>query len=843
MPAGPIQRTAPAAAPRSALGPAPPDAASRIPQTSAAQLERLRAALERSFRQPSAARPVQLPNVATMLRRLAAVSPGLLAPLLLGRLSTSGAELWVAKLLQKVPGDVSERQWQMAGAAFDRWNRGWRAPVTWTPEQVGRSVREAARLHERLAAGAITPQAFDAAMAALVRQVGAAGRSAGGAAPGAPTRPALTRPAPSPSKPGPVAEPGVQRGSQAVQALGRAIRAYGAAPGPATRTEMNHALALARSLHAREGDRWTPATRADFAVYGPQAARVLAGAAPAARPAPALPPLGGARRPPPAVGLPEPGRPAKDRDLREVNDQSGESRQARELGRQQQAREQADVLLEQERRRVKLRPETDTERADRAAAIADPTVRRLLEAGQSPRDPQRRDAGGARAGAATGGAGSSGGAARLVSAMNGRVYETLREHFSPSTDAGRANLGELLATRDGRWMLSTALPLPGASATLPPMPVTIELTRIPGGVFVSAYLDPARNIQALTQSRPYFTQLGEPVRSFRLDTPLAMQEGRIKLPGPSDPDPWRLVDPWGEGGLPNATRNIGFPPNFFDPELSADRLDRQLPVERAGRDNSWVPSAAQRALLRNLFDHRAELQSLLQPRYASHAEALGRLVETLREMERRTPGMFPAEMNFQIFPTTSAGTLWGIGLGAIGNERSVDNLFVGSGLAGGALPEPAITSLHTHPTRARSAVEALSGPSLTDLAVALEWGRSIAVYDNGVAVRIRIDDAWFQLPEEQRRTIVDELFALVKRFDALAMRFNVLLKEARPDASVARSAILRERDRLVDESRQRIAELPVHFDVIPPNAHPRRTAGVLSNTGIDLASPAQIHGR
>jgi hypothetical protein len=211
-------------------------------------------------------------------------------------------------------------------------------------------------------------------------------------------------------------------------------------------------------------------------------------------------------------------------------------------------------------------------------------------------------------------------------------------------------------------------------------------------------------------------------------------------------------------------------------------------------------------------------------------------------MERRTPGMFPAEMNFQIFPTTSAGTRWGIGLGAIGNERSVAPFFVGSGLAGGAPPAPAITSLHTHPTRGRSDGDALLGPSLTDLAVALGSGQSIAVHDNGVAVRIGIDDAWFQLPEEERRAIVAELNALVKRFDALAMRFNALPDVHPSAAPVARSEILRDRQRLVDEARRRIAELPIHFDVVQPNPHPRRTAGVLS-FGIDLASPVQIHGR
>jgi hypothetical protein len=355
----------------------------------------------------------------TLLRRWAMRAAGLLPLLMLSRLSQSGGELALAQWLGKVPRDIGELQWQRAGAAFERWNPGWKAPVTWTPEQVGRSVREAARLYEQRVAGAISPGAFDAGMAALVKQVdarrGAAANRAPDLASGAVQRPAASapaRPAPPPlelraTRRG-LADPAVERGSQAVQALGRTIRAYGATPGPSARAALNEALAWVRSLRAREGERWTPATRADFAVYGPQAARVLAGSTPAARPAQPPPRPGGSRpQAPPVIGPTAPESRPQEHDLRQVNDQSGASRQARELERWQTAREQADALLEQERRRVKLRPPSVVELADRIDAIADPTVRRLVSAGLSLRELQWREAGAARASAVGAGAGGA----------------------------------------------------------------------------------------------------------------------------------------------------------------------------------------------------------------------------------------------------------------------------------------------------------------------------------------------------------------------------------------------------------------------------------------------------
>jgi hypothetical protein len=380
---------------------------------------------------------------------------------LLGLLGSQG-ELSVAQAMGRVPRDIDARQWQLAGAAFQRWDARWRMPGTWTPEQLGRAVRGAAELQEGVSAGSIAPGRFTAQMSALVRRVGAeggAGPARGGAVSpsggvGAPARPGAPPPelgvqqrarrevvglqaalqahraqlgaptraalndrlaqltsvhrqeggswdAPTRARfaelsaqaRAALAQPlAGQRGAEAVRALGRAIRAHGEAPGPGTRAQMNHALAWARSLHRSEAGGWTPATRADWAVYGPQAERALGGGA---RAAPGAPPQQASR--------------THGAGLREANDQSGEAREARERERWRQAHEQAEAIRRQERARVKLRAPTDAEQADRTARIADPWVRDLLQAGPELRMPDGPGAGRApRAGATPSGAGGVG---------------------------------------------------------------------------------------------------------------------------------------------------------------------------------------------------------------------------------------------------------------------------------------------------------------------------------------------------------------------------------------------------------------------------------------------------
>lgn len=270
-------------APVTAPGPRPP-----APHASAHALDRARTLLERAFRLPSAERPVGPPPVPNRPRGLAAAAAALVAPFL-----TSDAELNLAKLMGRVPADVGARDWQRAGMAFERWNARWRVPSTWTPEQVGRGIEAAAALHERLSAGRLSPRQFGDAMSRLVRHIDGgvpppATRSA--AAPHRPVDPPSSRPVAASRVEEPAAlrrQQAAQRGSDAVSALGRAIRSHAEAPTPVRRSTLNDAYALARSLHARDGVRhWTPATQRGFAAYGPQAQRALYGPPRTAPPAP-----------------------------------------------------------------------------------------------------------------------------------------------------------------------------------------------------------------------------------------------------------------------------------------------------------------------------------------------------------------------------------------------------------------------------------------------------------------------------------------------------------------------------------------------------------------------------
>jgi hypothetical protein len=302
-------------APVAAPGTRPP-----APSVPAQALDRARALLERAFGLPSAERPGGPAPAPNRPRGLAAAAAALVAPFL-----TGDAELNLAKLRGRVPADVDGRDWQMAGAAFERWNARWRVPSTWTPGQVGRSIGEAAVLHDRLSAGRISPRQFGDAMSRLVRRIDGevqppAIRSVAG--PRRPADPPPSRPAdPPPSglaDPARLGDPAAlrrrqaaQRGSDAVAALGRAIRSHGEAPSAARRSLLNDAYALARSLHARDGARhWTPATRHGFAAYAPQAVRALYGAPGVTPPAsPIAPPrTAGPRVPSP----PRPGVPAQE---------------------------------------------------------------------------------------------------------------------------------------------------------------------------------------------------------------------------------------------------------------------------------------------------------------------------------------------------------------------------------------------------------------------------------------------------------------------------------------------------------------------------------------------------
>ena len=101
------------------------------------------------------------------------------------------------------------------------------------------------------------------------------------------------------------------QGATVVEALGKAIRAYDAAPGSSAREGLNDALALARSLNRKQGVHWTPATRENFDALARQAqARLYPHSTAPSRPA--SPPLPGEQaaavpQPPQPLHLPAPG--------------------------------------------------------------------------------------------------------------------------------------------------------------------------------------------------------------------------------------------------------------------------------------------------------------------------------------------------------------------------------------------------------------------------------------------------------------------------------------------------------------------------------------------------------
>ncbi|MFN7642277.1 MAG: hypothetical protein ACK5PW_04190 [Burkholderiales bacterium] len=680
-------------------------------------------------------------------------------------LNSSGGELAWLQLQGKVPLDIGLGQWQRAGSAFARWNPGWRMPAAVSPQQVGRAVRQAAELDAKLSGRQITPQRFAREMGLLVAQL------LGGSAPqatrvretGLSARASRTVPAPH----------GVA--SKAPPARlpepGRSDAGRPPRPGlPPRRYEIAHtrgpgmrAGAGAAELEQRAMAQRAEALQIASEVYRARSRTLLFGSREdLARQAHAE--HGGAR----ALGLSEDAFVAR-------------------------VQAPGPILGTDAAGRVSAGP---------AGAGAGPASG---PRGQAPRGRERA----------------------IVLAINTLVNDTIRAKLSSLTLEGRDRLVELLARRDWDWTHLDSLVLPGASDRLPPMPVSIRLRRVDGGVHVNARLEPARNVEALTGSLAYFAPLGKPATAFFVDHTLPLRGGRIVLPGEARTADPALVNPWGAGGLPNASGQFGLPANFFAPRLDARTFSRQI-ASAPGLDASWVPSTVQHRQFMNLFTHRQALETLLNARHPSHDAALGQLADTLRAMDQHpiTPVMFPAELSFHVFPANRAGSEWGIGFGALGQDRGVDTFptRLGAGF-GERPPEPGITTLHTHPTSDRPQ---LSGFSLGDVSCVLSTGTSLAVYDNGVAMRIRLDDAWFESSVETRRARADGLDSLSKQFEALKARQD-RLEAAQPDPvrqQAESRSIASELLRLTREARRQLGELPIVFEVIGSVPHPERTVAV-----------------
>jgi hypothetical protein len=607
-------------------------------------------------------------------------------------------------------------------------------------------------------------------------------------------------------------------------------------------------LAAARAILARSRPAQAAATATQSApppASGPRPARALKGATPkGAAPKGTVPAVAPARVP--ALGSP-PAPAIRPRGLvppRADVTHTGRVGTAEEIAtRQRQAtaralREAAAIYYD--RRKTLLAGGDEAAMAEavykdtplQALGVSLAQFQARLQAGQEP-----ASAAGARVRA--GPSGNSGGLVRgrgadpsplekqIIFGLNTLVNNMILTSLSPETQAGGSTLGEMLANRNWTLTHRAMMDLPTSTGNRMSMPVTIRLRRTDGGVHVNAQLDP--NLESANALRP----LGKPVGAFSVDYTLHLKKsGRIMLPPGTSPMPdLTLKNPWGAGGLPNASGHFGLPQNFFDPGLSAETFSRQV-ARAPGLDASWVPSPAQQKQLLNLFVHRDALAALLHERYASHDEALGKLADALRSMERepRTRPMFPVELLFHVFPAglhPDDGTLtWGIGFGAVGLDNEV-RLFparLGAGL-GKRPPAPGITNAHVHPTHRQPTQ---SGFSLEDVAALQQTGTPLAVYDNGVAMRMSLGDAWFTWSAQTRREHMENIIWLSDKFQALQARTQGP-KAAQPDPARPQSAITSidlGPEQLTQLAQRMLGALPLVFEVIGEVPRPEQTVAV-----------------
>ncbi len=118
---------------------------------------------------PTAAQASAPSAVLNPLRGAGLLVLGALAPFL-----GSEGELAVAKLQGKIPESMSLREVQFAQLAVAAWNPKWRASESWSAEQRGRSIKEAAAAYDQLTAGRISKTQFDQAMHALMQRLAGA---------------------------------------------------------------------------------------------------------------------------------------------------------------------------------------------------------------------------------------------------------------------------------------------------------------------------------------------------------------------------------------------------------------------------------------------------------------------------------------------------------------------------------------------------------------------------------------------------------------------------------------------------------------------------------------------
>ncbi|MFN7856010.1 MAG: hypothetical protein ACK5OA_05435 [Acidovorax sp.] len=443
----------------------------------------------------------------------------------------------------------------------------------------------------------------------------------------------------------------------------------------------------------------------------------------------------------------------------------------------------------------------------------------------------------------------------LRDALRGLVQHAMAERYSAADPAGRQRLMHLLAQQSGQDTFDEWLPLPGAVPGLPSLPVRLTVRRqapeFGDRLLVNAGWGELPDRIRLPVERHFAAQGIEGWKSLSVDDAVLLGNGRLLEPGQrAAPGGAWPVDPWGPGGLPNLSAHIGIPSALWDMTLTRSQfatvVDR-LGLEQPGLHPSWQPSQGQRQLLMNLFEHREKLADLLGTPYPSRDEAAAQLVRTLEHMDRATAGMFPVEMNFQVEPRSPDGSSWGIGIGAIGRDRSVRPFVVNDEFTNRTPDALAGYRLHVHPTEqasmamprgvqlpafvtrppaAEQKVRRLLGLSLGDLVSALGHGQSSMVYDNGAAIRLKPTQAWFDLGLSTQIALLEELVSFQNEGPRRSSRQPVAQFMADNADSMKRLHELLER-------------LPVTFEVLATGPCPSKTAA-LSRDGIDLTPTTKI---
>lgn len=326
-----------------------------------------------------------------------------------------------------------------------------------------------------------------------------------------------------------------------------------------------------------------------------------------------------------------------------------------------------------------------------------------------------------------------------------------------------------------------------------------------------------------------------------------------------------VTNPWGRGGVANESGDIGLPPYFWDPAMTPAQFAARLETigfEVPGLHPSWRPTAVQKQGLRHLFAHRARLQDVLGREFPSREAATDALLRELRAMEAQTPGMFRVELGFAIAPRSPDGQRWGLGLTAIGHPLDVGAHFVGDAFVRRPPAHLADDFLHVHPSRpavvpsapapasasasaagpqlpgflnsraapaARGQALPLRGFSTYDVLFALDYGRSVLVYDNGVALRLEVGLPWMRADPAVRQATLRAVLALIQSLPARAAGQPV------PEYVQAH----RQR---IEQLRRAFAQLPFTIEQIGATPAGQRPAGV-SHLGVDLTPPGRLSRR